>query len=188
MNALAMEIRSVDGGRRTVVGVVVPYDETSYLTPNPNGERIRRGAFTKSVAQRATKVFLNREHDEKATVGRSVRFDDGADGLVGEFHVRASALGDETLAELTDGYWPGLSLGFKPLQTCRGPDGATEVVDAYLGHVALTRNPAYLSAEVLELRRVDVAQLMAGFGPRPQLDLSPIPALWEQPGLHSPGT
>jgi len=178
MSDLAMELRSIDVEKRTLVGVCVPYDETSYLAPNPNGERVRRGAFTKSIAQRGDRIYLNREHNKEATVGRSVRFDDDAEGLVGEFHIRRCALGDDTLAELNDGYWPHLSVGFKALQMGRGTDGATEVVEAYLGHVALVKTPAYEGAGVLGLRTANLEEVMAGFGPRPELDLTPIAPLF----------
>ena len=47
MTELAMEIRAVDVDERTIAGVVAPYDEISYLTPDPAGERIIRGAFRK---------------------------------------------------------------------------------------------------------------------------------------------
>ena len=46
---LAMEIRSVDDAERRIVGVVAPYDETTYLVPDPGGERIMRGALQGSI-------------------------------------------------------------------------------------------------------------------------------------------
>ena len=46
---LAMEIRSVDTAERTLVGVVAPYDQTTYLVADPGGERIMRGAFNESI-------------------------------------------------------------------------------------------------------------------------------------------
>ena len=56
MHELAMELRSVDEPQRLVVGVVVPYDELTYLTPDPRGERVKRGAFARSIAHRGDRI------------------------------------------------------------------------------------------------------------------------------------
>ena len=119
---LHMEIRNVDMSERTITGVCAPYDEVSYLVPDPNGERIIRGAFSKSLRQRADKVLLFRGHDHSRAVARSRTFADNDNGLVGVFHARPSLLGDEALEEARDGYLPGMSVGFKPLQQRRGED------------------------------------------------------------------
>ena len=68
---LAMEIRSVDLEERTLVGVVAPYDEVSYLVPDPGGERIMRGAFAKSIRQRSDKIPLHDNHGTDRRLGIS---------------------------------------------------------------------------------------------------------------------
>ena len=173
---LAMEVRSVDAEARTIIGRCMPYNETSYLTPRLfSGERVIRGAFSKSISERAGKVFLYREHDHAHAIGRSTEWQEEADGLLGSFHIRPAPLGDEVLAELRDGYLPGMSCGFRPIKTRRGKDGVTEVTEAALLEVSLVSIPAYDGAEVLALRhKADVAAIMATFGPRPDIDLSPI--------------
>jgi hypothetical protein len=88
MFRLPMELRGADVDGRTVDGCVVPYDEISYLTPNPDGERVLRGAFTKSATQRGSKIFLFRGHDHAHPVGRAVTFTDEPDGLHGTFRIR----------------------------------------------------------------------------------------------------
>lgn len=172
---LDMEIRSVDTDARTIHGVVVPYDEISYLTPNPSGERVIRGAFTKSARQRAGKIFLFREHDHAHPVGRAVAFDDGDAGLLGSFQIRASALGDETLADVREGYLPALSVGFKALQTRRARDGAVEVVEGSLVEVSLVALGAYDGARVLAVR---TAYNLANFPAPIRPDLSPTVPGW----------
>ena len=147
-----MEIRSVDMDERTITGVCAPYDEISYLTPDPSGERIIRGAFTKSLRQRHDKIFLFRGHDHGRAVARSTSFADDESGLVGVFHARPSAIGDEALEETRDGYLPGLSVGFRNVQLRRGDDGAREVVEAALIEVSLVTIPAYDGARVLAVR------------------------------------
>lgn len=172
---LPMELRSVDTAGRTVDGVCVPYDEVSYLTPNPDGERVMRGAFAKSARQRGGKVFLFRGHDHGHPVGRAVDFRDEPDGLHGSFQIRASSLGDETLSDLNDGYLPGMSVGFRALQARRGKDGATEIVEAQLMEVSLVAIGAYDGARVLAVR----SMFNVGHSPaKIPLDLSPVVPAW----------
>jgi HK97 family phage prohead protease len=172
---LPMEIREVDATGRMLDGVAVPYDEVSYFTPNPDGERVRRGAFTKSAQQRLGKIFLYRGHDHAHPVGRAVSFADEPDGLHASFHIRESVLGDETIADLKDGYLPGLSVGFRPLQTRRGSAGETEIIEGQLMECSLVPMAAYDGARVLALRSAwnldHVPQPVA-------FDLSPIVPGW----------
>lgn len=149
---LTMEIRNVNVDERTITGVCAPYDEVSYLVPDPSGERIRRGAFAKSLRQRHDRILLFRGHDHSRAVARSRTFDDAEHGLVGIFHARPSVLGDEALEEARDGYLPGMSVGFRPLQTRRGDDGVREIVEAALLEVSLVTIPAYEGAAVLAVR------------------------------------
>jgi hypothetical protein len=147
-----MEIRNVNMDERTITGVCAPYDEISYLVPDPNGERIMRGAFNKSLRQRSDKVLLFRGHDHNRAVARSRAFSDNDAGLVGIFHARPSLIGDEALEEARDGYLPGMSVGFRPLQERRAADGAREIVEAALLEVSLVTIPAYEGAAVLAVR------------------------------------
>jgi hypothetical protein len=147
-----MEVRAVDMDERTITGVCVPYDEITYLVPDPSGERVIRGAFTKSLRQRADRVLLFRAHDHARAVARSRSFQDEDAGLVGVFHARASLIGDEALEEARDGYLPGMSVGFRAVQERRGQDGVREVVEASLLEVSLVTIPAYDGARVLSVR------------------------------------
>jgi HK97 family phage prohead protease len=149
---LPMEIREFNDSGRTIEGICIPYDETSYLTPNPDGERVKRGAFTKSAEQRLGKIFLYVGHDHAHPIGRTTKFEDRADGLAATFHIRESVLGDQALTDVREGYLPGLSVGFRPLQARRASDGATEIVEGQLMEVSLVPIAAYDGARVLAVR------------------------------------
>lgn len=148
MSELAMELRGADMDARTITGTVVPYDEVSYLVPDPSGERIARGAFAKSIRQRADRVPLFRNHEHGVMLGSSRSWADGADGLTAVFGVRPGQLGDEVLEEVRGGWLPGLSVGFRALTRARGQDGVTEVREAQLAEVSLVTIPAYEGALV----------------------------------------
>lgn len=180
MNELAMELRAVDPAGRTVSGVVAPYDEVSYLVPDPAGERIVRGAFRKSIEQKGSKIRLFTGHENrKAGVGHAVVWEDGPEGLVGTFRLSDTVRGREVLEELVSDDYGGLSVGFRPLVSTRGEDGVREVREAALMEVSLVGLPAYASARVLAVRGAEeLAELLAPFTNRPVVDLAPIPAVW----------
>jgi HK97 family phage prohead protease len=175
---LAMELRDVNESQRLIVGVVAPYDEVSYLTPDPNGERIRRGAFAKSIEQRATKIPLLRRHDQALRLGQSREWQDDAGGLLGTFGVNPGDAGDALLSDCRDGYLGGLSAGWIPMGRTRGKDGVGEITEAKLIEVSAVAVPAYDGAALLAVRDAqDLDALLAPFRARPDVNLEPIAPL-----------
>lgn len=132
--------------------LAVPYDEMSYLTQNPAGERVAYGAFA-DACREPSKVYLFRGHDHAHPIGRAVALWEERDGLHGTFIVRESALGDEALADVLDGYANACSVGFRPMTSGRGQQGETVVMAADLKEVSLLTLGAYDSARVLAVRR-----------------------------------
>lgn len=177
MDTLAMELRSVRPEERLVIGVVAPYDELSYLTPDPAGERIKRGAFTKTIAQRGDKIPLLRNHDLSSRMGISRSFTETPEGLLGEFVVNPGDAGDALLEDARNGYLGAMSAGFLPLgHTRRGDDGAREVAEAKLVEVSLVAIPAYEGSGMLAVRSAqDLDAMLAPFRARPDVNLDPLP-------------
>jgi HK97 family phage prohead protease len=179
MDALNMELRSVQTSERLVVGMVSPYDELTYLVPDPGGERIRRGAFAKSIAQRSAKIPLLRNHDRSARMGVSRSFQETPEGLLGEFLVNEGPAGDQLLEDARNGYLGSMSAGFLPLgHSHRGPDGAREVAEARLVEVSLVAVPAYEGGGMLAVRNAqDLDAILAPFRNRPDVNLDPLPII-----------
>jgi HK97 family phage prohead protease len=177
-----MEIREVSAERREVEGVCVPYGETSRVVPNPHGERIMPGAFRRSIAHRAGRILMYREHGHLSgedPIGRAIRFDDSATELRAVFTVRDNEAGTRALADMREGYLPALSVGFAPLSIRKADDGATEVIEARLLEVSAVAMAAYESAEIMAVRHaLDVEDILTKLGPMPVVNLSPIPRLW----------
>jgi HK97 family phage prohead protease len=179
-----MELRTVTESERVIVGVVAPYDETTYLVPNPSGERVVRGAFEKSTRQRGDKIPLIRGHDHAGKcLGVSRRFTEDPDGLIGEFVVNAGDEGDRLLEDCRNGYYRAMSAGFDALGgTRRGADGAREIVEARLVEVSLVAVPAYAGAGLLAVRSAtDVDRLLEPFRNPPAVNLEPIPVIEYRP-------
>lgn len=176
---LAMELRNVAAESRTIVGVVVPYDEVSYLTPGGEGERVRRGAFRRSLDHRGDRIPLLRNHARDRTLGRSQSFTETDDGLVGAFVVNDGPHGDELLDDVRHGYLEGMSVGFQAVRVERAPDGVREVREARLVEVSMVGIPAYEGAAMLAVRSAEtLSDLLAPFTNRPAVNLAPIPPVW----------
>lgn len=175
---LDMQLRAVDVTQRTIAGVVAPYDETTYLVPDPAGERICRGAFAKSITQRGTRIplFVGHTRKSEAAVGLSQAWTDDDAGLSGVFAIKPGPEGDQALADADGGYFGGMSVEFAPVNRGRGDDGAVEVREAKLLGVALVGVSAYAGARILAVRSAQA--VLEKIGPRPAIDLSPIPAVW----------
>lgn len=183
MTGLTMEIRAVDADERTLAGVVAPYDEVSYLTKfGPTGERILRGAFSRSIEQRGAKVrlFVGHAHVGPA-VGHALEWSDGPDGLTGRFRFAPGRAADDALEQARADLFGGLSVGFRALSAGRGKDGVREVREARLEEVSLVGVPSYAGAEITEVRsaELDADALLAPFlTPAPVVDLSAFDAPW----------
>jgi HK97 family phage prohead protease len=157
---------------RTIELVVMPY-ETEALVPygaRMVREIISRGAFD-GIERRSNRIRVNRDHVAERTVGRAVALHPTRDeGLVGVIRIARTDLGDETLA-LADEQCLDASAGFLPF-----PGGEVweerarvRIRKAWLGHIALTPDPAYESAQVLAVRKEQEADGVPV--PTPNLDV-----------------
>jgi uncharacterized protein len=167
----AVELRVPDTAERVVEGIVVPWGETSFLTPDPKGERFMPGSLTRTVTDRPkVKLFINHRHDE--AVGKAVAWrPDDERGLWGSFHVPVSEAGDRVLAAVRDELLDAFSVGFRPIRVRRAADGAREVLEAALHEVSIAPVGAYDGAKVLAMR---VPMRAVVLPPMPTVNLDPI--------------
>lgn len=145
----------VDYPNRIIELVVMPYEQEALVSHQ--GRMVRevfsRGAFD-GISRRANRIRVNRDHDLKRTVGRALAFHPSRqDGLVAELKIARTELGDETLALAEEGILDA-SAGYLPMA-----DGEVwetrnrvRITRAWLGHIAMTPDPAYESARVLSVR------------------------------------
>jgi HK97 family phage prohead protease len=150
--------------------VVIPYD-TEAVVPY-DGRMVREsvapGAFD-GIERRANRIRVNRDHRLERTVGRVASFHPSrTEGLVARVRIARTELGDETLA-LADDDCLDASAGFLPM-----PGGEqwsemrrrVRITKAWLGHIAMTPDPAYEDARVLAVR-----SQAPGASSTPNLDL-----------------
>ena len=111
---------------------------------------------------------MNRDHDVTRTIGRVITFHPSRqEGLVADLRVANTELGTETL-ELADEGCLDASAGFALMRDKDGrPVPGAEVWEnrsrrrlnrLFLGHVALTPEPAYETANVLAVRAARQAE------------------------------
>lgn len=177
-----MNIRSVETDQRLIIGIAVPYDETTYRVPG--GERVKKGAFNRSIQHRGNKIPLAAAHDPRMVMGYSQEWEDTPEGLVGTFRVNDGDKGTQLLADVRDGYYPSMSVGFEVTRDgiSRAADGVTEVREAKLVEVSLCGIPAYEGATVLAVRSAqNLDALLAPFQNIPKWDLDPLPPLVYRP-------
>lgn len=175
----ALQLRVPDVSERIVEGIVVPWGETTFLTPDPKGERFEPGSLTRTLAEKAekgqtVKLFRNHQHDQ--AVGRAVAWKpDHELGCWAAFRIGSGPIGDAILSEVAEGLLDAFSVGFQPKRERRGADGAREVLEARLHEVSIAPIGAYDGARVLAMRTpAKVPELP----PMPEVNLAPIPPLY----------
>ena len=175
----AMELRVPDTSERIVEGIVVPWGETSFLTPDPRGERFRPGSLTRTITERGDRIKLYRNHDHDTAVGRAVEWKNTKTGCWAQFRIANTPAGDAVLNEIHEGMLDAFSVGFLPKRETRGTDGAREVIEAQLHEVSITPMGAYDGARVLAVRTPNTTP--EPLPPMPVVNLSPLvlPNRWQ---------
>lgn len=140
---------------RTIELVVMPYEEETLVEYQGRmvTEICTAGAFD-GIERRANRIKVNRDHDLTRTVGRALSLHPSRkEGLIAEVRIAQTPLGDETLT-LADEEILDASAGFLPM-----PGGEKwetrsrrRLNKCWLGHIAMTPDPAYESARVLSVR------------------------------------
>jgi HK97 family phage prohead protease len=168
----AQELVEVSFPDRTIELVVMPYDTETLVEYRGRmvREQIVRGAFD-GINARPRRVKVNRDHDARRSIGTAVAFyPSREEGLVAKVRISKTELGDETLVLADDGVLD-VSAAFAPYpghEEWRTRD-SRRITKAWLGHIAMTPDPAYDDARVLAVRRA-AEHLERSPGPTPNLD------------------
>lgn len=182
----AMSVRHPE---RIIELVAVPYDEEA-LVPYRGRyirETIAPGAFD-GVERRANRVKVNLAHDVEAVLGRAVALHpERPQGLVAELRISRTPKGDDMLELAADGAIDA-SVGFAPMpggESYNAERTVRRITRAYLGHIALTGDPAYEGANVLAVRSA-AAVTPVVVAPTPNLDRLALERLARAHGFDLP--
>lgn len=146
---------------RTIELIAVPWDREAVVEYPPHSgraviETVAPGAFD-GIERRANRVKVNREHDERRTVGRAVALHPSrTEGLVAELRISKTPLGDETLELAADRVIePSVGMAVAPSwQEWDAGRTRRRIRKAFMEHIALLPDGAYgeLGAQVLDVR------------------------------------
>jgi len=135
-----------DEGRRLISGKILPFNSEVGQT-NVGKVRFREGSVQWDDAK---KVKFLLEHDAKKPLGRAQAITADDSGLFATFKVSATSRGNDALIEASEDLRSGLSVGVEVIDS-KQVGNVLEVIAARLEEVSLVSNPAFKSAEVLEV-------------------------------------
>ena len=135
-----------DEGRRLISGKILPFNNEIGYT-NVGRVKFRSGSVQWDDAK---KVKFLLEHDSKKPLGRAQSIMAQDDALYATFKVSATSRGNDALIEASEDLRSGLSVGVEVLDS-KQVGNTLEIISARLEEVSLVSNPAFKSAEVLEV-------------------------------------
>jgi HK97 family phage prohead protease/HK97 family phage major capsid protein len=150
MDQLIIEASSIECNedRREISGKIVPMGTGEIGNTNMGGVVFEAGSI--EIAD-PTKIKLLSQHDMKKPVGRMISAEVRQDGIYATFKLSRSTGGNDALIQAQEGLVSGLSVGAEIIASKPSRDGHIVVSSAKLKEVSLVTEPAFKSAQVLEI-------------------------------------
>jgi HK97 family phage prohead protease len=156
METLYIEASSIECSeeRREISGKIVPMGTGEIGQTNLGGVVFEAGAIDVTDI---SKVRLLSQHDTKKVVGKMISAEVRPnDGIYAVFRLSRSTGGNDALIQAQEGIVSGLSIGAEIISSKPSRDGHTVVTAAKLKEVSLVTEPAFKSAQVLEIAAEEV--------------------------------
>ena len=150
MQTLIIEASSIECSeeRREISGKIVPMGTGEIGNTNMGGVVFEAGSI--DIAD-VSKIKLLSQHDIKKPVGRMIAAETREDGIYATFKLSRSTGGNDALIQAQEGLVSGLSVGAEVIASKPSRDGHIVVTAAKLKEVSLVTEPAFKSAQVLEI-------------------------------------
>jgi HK97 family phage prohead protease len=150
VDQLIIEASSIECNedRREISGKIVPMGTGEIGNTNMGGVVFEAGSIE---IDDPSKIKLLSQHDMKKPVGRMVSATVRADGIYATFKLSRSTGGNDALIQAQEGLVSGLSVGAEVIASKPSRDGHLVVSSARLKEVSLVTEPAFKSAQVLEI-------------------------------------
>ena len=150
MDQLIIEASSIECNedRREISGKIVPMGTGEIGNTNMGGVVFEAGSIE---IDDPSKIKLLSQHDMKKPVGRMVSATVRPDGIYATFKLSRSTGGNDALIQAQEGLVSGLSVGAEVISSKPSRDGHIVVSAARLKEVSLVTEPAFKSAQVLEI-------------------------------------
>jgi HK97 family phage prohead protease len=155
METLYIEAASIECSeeRREISGKIVPMGTGEIGNTNLGGVVFEAGSID---INDPSKIKLLSQHDMKKPVGRMLTATVRPDGIYATFKLSRSTGGNDALVMAQEGLVSGLSVGAEIIASKPSRDGHTVVTAAKLKEVSLVTEPAFKSAQVLEIAAEEV--------------------------------
>jgi HK97 family phage prohead protease len=155
MEQLIIEASSIECSedRREISGKIVPMGTGEIGNTNMGGVVFEAGSIDVTDI---SKIKLLSQHDMKKPVGRMIAAEVRLDGIYATFKLSRSTGGNDALIQAQEGLVSGLSVGAEIISSKPSRDGHIVVSAAKLKEVSLVTEPAFKSAQVLEIAAEEV--------------------------------
>ena len=155
MEQLIIEAASIECNeeRREISGKIVPMGTGEVGNTNMGGVVFEAGSIS---IDDPSKIKLLSQHDMKKPVGRMTAAEVRPDGIYATFKLSRSTGGNDALIQAQEGLVSGLSVGAEVIASKPSRDGHIVVSSAKLKEVSLVTEPAFKSAQVLEIAAEEV--------------------------------
>jgi len=155
METLYIEASSIECSeeRREISGKIVPMGSGEIGNTNLGGVVFEAGSIE---IDDPSKIKLLSQHDMKKPIGRMVTATVRPDGIYATFKLSRSSGGNDALVMAQEGLVSGLSIGAEIIASAPSREGHTIVTAAKLKEVSLVTEPAFKSAQVLEIAAEEV--------------------------------
>jgi HK97 family phage prohead protease len=150
METLYIEASSIECSedRREISGKIVPMGTGEIGNTNLGAYTFEAGSIE---IEDVTAIKLFSQHDMKKPIGRMTASEVKEDGIYATFKLSRSSAGSDALVMAQEGLVSGLSIGAEIIASKPSRDGHTVVSSAKLKEVSLVTEPAFKSAQVLEI-------------------------------------
>ena len=155
METLYIEASSIECNedRREISGKIVPLGTGEVGNTNLGAYTFEAGSIEVGDV---SKIKLLSQHDMKKPIGRMTAAETRADGIYATFKLSRSQAGTDAMIMASEGLVTGLSIGAEIISAKPSRDGHTVVSAAKLKEVSLVTEPAFKSAQVLEIAAEEV--------------------------------
>ena len=150
METLYIQASSIECSedRREISGKIVPLGTGEIGNTNLGAYTFEAGSIE---IEDVTAIKLFSQHDMKKPIGRMTASETKEDGIYATFKLSRSSAGTDALVMAQEGLVSGLSIGAEIIASKPSRDGHTVVSSAKLKEVSLVTEPAFKSAQVLEI-------------------------------------
>jgi HK97 family phage prohead protease len=155
METLYIEASSIECNedRREISGKIVPLGTGEVGNTNLGAYTFEAGSIEIGDV---SKIKLLSQHDMKKPIGRMTAAETRKDGIYATFKLSRSTSGNDALVMAQEGLVTGLSIGAEIISSSPSRDGHTVVSAAKLKEVSLVTEPAFKSAQILEIAAEEI--------------------------------